>query len=47
MIRCSLVTSDEDNRMPHAHHLVKREGNQELDCFHEIEVSDENDHIAM
>ncbi|XP_051156892.1 nuclear factor NF-kappa-B p110 subunit isoform X2 [Leptopilina boulardi] len=47
VIRCSLVTSEEDNRMPHAHHLVKREGNQELDTFHEIEVSEENEHIAV
>ncbi|XP_043464690.1 nuclear factor NF-kappa-B p110 subunit isoform X2 [Leptopilina heterotoma] len=47
VIRCSLVTSEEDNRMPHAHHLVKREGNQEIDTFHDLEVSEENDHVAV
>ncbi|XP_033225142.1 nuclear factor NF-kappa-B p100 subunit isoform X2 [Belonocnema kinseyi] len=46
VIRCSLVTSEDENRMPHAHHLIKREGNQELDDFHEIEVSEEFGHVA-
>ncbi|XP_043272464.1 nuclear factor NF-kappa-B p100 subunit isoform X2 [Venturia canescens] len=46
-IRCTLVTSDPDRRMPHAHHLVKREGNSENEAPYEIEVSAENDFIAQ
>ncbi|XP_011303709.1 nuclear factor NF-kappa-B p100 subunit isoform X2 [Fopius arisanus] len=46
IIRCTLVTKNEDRRIPHAHHLVKREGNSESDTPYELEVSEENDWIA-
>lgn len=46
-IRCTLVTSDVDRRIPHAHHLVKREGSVENDAPYEIEVSPDNEFTAQ
>ncbi|KAH0954212.1 hypothetical protein HN011_000943 [Eciton burchellii] len=46
VIRCSLVTSDEDRRVPHAHRLVRRLGNNDEDDPHDIEVSSQNDFTA-
>ncbi|XP_015123850.1 nuclear factor NF-kappa-B p100 subunit isoform X2 [Diachasma alloeum] len=46
IIRCTIVTKNEERRIPHAHHLVKREGNSESDTPYELEVSEENDYIA-
>ncbi|XP_034940052.1 nuclear factor NF-kappa-B p110 subunit isoform X2 [Chelonus insularis] len=46
IIRCSIVTKNEDRRMPHAHHLVKREGNTETDQPYEVEVSAVNNWTA-
>ncbi|XP_072747604.1 nuclear factor NF-kappa-B p110 subunit isoform X2 [Anoplolepis gracilipes] len=45
IIRCSLVTTDEDHT-PHAHRLVKRMGIIDMDDPHDIEVSPANDFIA-
>ena len=47
VIRCTLVTSDEERRFPHAHHLVRKNGNTDQDDPHDIDVSDENDYVAM
>ncbi|XP_058793085.1 nuclear factor NF-kappa-B p100 subunit-like isoform X2 [Phymastichus coffea] len=47
VIRCSLVTADEDRRFPHAHHLVRKDENGDKDDPHDIKVSDENDYTAM
>jgi len=41
-----LVTSDEDRRVPHAHRLVRRLGNNDEDDPHDIEVSSQNDFTA-
>lgn len=46
IIRCTLVTSDEQQRIPHAHHLVRREGHVDRDDPHDIEVSNENGFTA-
>ncbi|XP_011495644.1 PREDICTED: nuclear factor NF-kappa-B p110 subunit [Ceratosolen solmsi marchali] len=46
VIRCTLVTADEENRFPHAHHLVRKNGNTDTDDPHDIEVSSENNFIA-
>ncbi|XP_063985416.1 nuclear factor NF-kappa-B p100 subunit isoform X2 [Diachasmimorpha longicaudata] len=46
IIRCTIVTKNTERRIPHAHHLVKRVGNDERDIPYEIEVSEENDYIA-
>ncbi|XP_012216675.1 nuclear factor NF-kappa-B p110 subunit isoform X2 [Linepithema humile] len=46
IIRCTLVTSDEENRLPHAHRLVRRKNNTDSDDPHDIEVSQENNFIA-
>lgn len=48
IIRCSLYQHDrdEDNK-PHAHRLVKKFGNDEVDDPHELEVHEENAYIAM
>lgn len=45
-IRCTLVTSDEVNRVPHAHRLVRRIDNEDLDDPHDIEVSQDNNFTA-
>ncbi|XP_008215383.1 nuclear factor NF-kappa-B p100 subunit isoform X1 [Nasonia vitripennis] len=47
VIRCTLVTADEDRRFPHAHHLVKKDGNSDKDDPHDINVSRENNYTAM
>lgn len=47
IIRCTLVTSDEKLRIPHAHRLVKREGNIDQDDPHIIEVSQDNEFVAV
>ncbi|XP_008551404.1 nuclear factor NF-kappa-B p100 subunit isoform X2 [Microplitis demolitor] len=46
IIRCIIVTKNEDRRIPHAHHLVKREGNSETDRPYEVSVGPENDWTA-
>ncbi|XP_046821433.1 nuclear factor NF-kappa-B p100 subunit isoform X2 [Vespa crabro] len=47
IVRCTLVTSDDKKeRLPHAHHLIKREGHKDKDDPHEIEVSQENQFTA-
>lgn len=46
MIRCTIVTKNEEKRIPHAHHLVKREGNTENDRPYELTVGPENDWTA-
>ncbi|XP_015591456.1 nuclear factor NF-kappa-B p100 subunit isoform X2 [Cephus cinctus] len=46
VIRCTLVTSDQTQRIPHAHHLVRREDNNDRDDPYEIEVSQEKGYIA-
>ncbi|KAK2584999.1 hypothetical protein KPH14_008528 [Odynerus spinipes] len=46
IIRCTLVTSDEGQRIPHAHRLVRREGHVDRDDPHDIEVSHENGFVA-
>ncbi|KAK0164745.1 hypothetical protein PV328_003329 [Microctonus aethiopoides] len=46
IIRCSIVTKNEERRLPHAHHLVKREGTIETDQPYDIEVSAENNWVA-
>ncbi|XP_026673518.1 nuclear factor NF-kappa-B p110 subunit isoform X2 [Ceratina calcarata] len=45
IIRCTLFTSDEELRIPHAHRLIRRVGGVDYDDPH-IEISSENDHIA-
>ena len=50
-IRCTLVAAESidflNKRMPHAHHLVKREGSVENDAPYDIEVSADNDWTAQ
>lgn len=46
IIRCTLVTSGEDQRIPHAHRLVRREGNMDRDDPHHVEVSAETGFTA-
>ncbi|XP_011689448.1 PREDICTED: nuclear factor NF-kappa-B p100 subunit isoform X2 [Wasmannia auropunctata] len=46
IIRCTLVTADEDFRIPHAHKLVRRVGNDDIVEPHYITVSAENDFTA-
>ncbi|EZA52293.1 hypothetical protein X777_08963 [Ooceraea biroi] len=46
VIRCLLVTTDEDHRIPHAHRLVRRVGTDDVDDPHDIEVSSNNDFTA-
>lgn len=46
IIRCTLVTSNEENRVPHAHRLVRRIDNEDLDDPHDIEVSQDNNFTA-
>lgn len=47
IIRCSLYQHDKDeDSKPHAHRLVKKDGNDELDDPHEIGVNEENAYIA-
>ncbi|XP_011644523.1 nuclear factor NF-kappa-B p100 subunit isoform X2 [Pogonomyrmex barbatus] len=46
IIRCTLVTTDEELRIPHAHKLVKREGCADSGEPHYIEVSPHNDFTA-
>ncbi|XP_071645479.1 nuclear factor NF-kappa-B p110 subunit isoform X1 [Temnothorax longispinosus] len=45
-IRCTLVTTDEDLRIPHAHRLVRRVDGTDKGDPHYIEVSPENDFTA-
>lgn len=47
VIRCTLVTADEDRRFPHAHHLVRKNENVDKDDPHDIKVSEDNDFTAM
>ncbi|KAJ8667558.1 hypothetical protein QAD02_009221 [Eretmocerus hayati] len=47
VIRCTLATADEERRYPHPHHLVRKNGNEDQDDPHDIEVSDENEYTAM
>lgn len=46
MIRCTLVTSDEGHRIPHAHRLVRREGSTDHDDPHHVKVSPETGFVA-
>lgn len=46
IIRCTLVTIDEDLRIPHAHRLVRRIDSMDKGDPHYIEVSPQNDFIA-
>ncbi|XP_033335241.2 nuclear factor NF-kappa-B family member relish isoform X1 [Megalopta genalis] len=45
-IRCTLVTSDENARIPHAHRLVRRVNGEDCDDPHIIDVTPENGFIA-
>ncbi|PBC34834.1 nuclear factor NF-kappa-B p100 subunit isoform X1 [Apis cerana] len=45
IIRCTLVTSDEHQRIPHPHKLVHRDG-LDSDDPHDVKVSAENEYIA-
>lgn len=47
IIRCSLYqhNTDEDNK-PHAHRLVKKFGNDEVDDPHDIEIAEEDGYVA-
>ncbi|XP_078050325.1 nuclear factor NF-kappa-B family member relish [Augochlora pura] len=45
-IRCTLVTSDENARIPHAHRLVRRVNGEDCDDPHVIDVTPENGFIA-
>ncbi|XP_015176773.1 PREDICTED: nuclear factor NF-kappa-B p100 subunit isoform X2 [Polistes dominula] len=48
IIRCTVVTSDDKRpRIPHAHHLIRRNGQKDRDDPHEIEVSQENGYTAI
>ncbi|KAI4495334.1 hypothetical protein M0804_001535 [Polistes exclamans] len=48
IIRCTVVTSDDKRpRIPHAHHLIRRNGHKDRDDPHEIEVSQENGYTAV
>lgn len=46
IIRCTLVTSDEGQRIPHVHKLVRRVGGVDYDDPHNIEISSECGHVA-
>jgi len=46
IIRCTLVTIDEDLRIPHAHRLVRRVDSEDIGDPHYIEVSPQNDFTA-
>ena len=46
VIRCTLVTSDEGQRIPHAHRLVRKEGSVDLDDPHHVKVSPETGFVA-
>ncbi|XP_025152532.1 nuclear factor NF-kappa-B p100 subunit isoform X2 [Harpegnathos saltator] len=46
IIRCTLVTSDDGARTPHAHRLVRRDGTTDQDEPHNIEVSSQNNFTA-
>lgn len=41
------MTADEDRRFPHAHHLVRKNGNIDSDDPHDIEVTEESNYVAM
>lgn len=41
------MTADEDRRFPHAHHLVRKDDTTDKDDPHDIEVSDEDNYVAM
>lgn len=41
IIRCTLVTSDEGRRIPHAHRLVYRDGGVDYDEPYHVKVSPE------
>lgn len=47
VIRCSIVTADEDRRSPHVHRLVRKNGNENYDDPHDIEVTVKNNYEAM
>lgn len=47
IIRCTLVTADENRRFPHAHRLVRKSGNTDKDDPHDIEVTEKNNYTAM
>lgn len=46
IIRCTLVTTDEIHRIPHAHRLVRRMDSTDIGDPHYIEVSIHNDFTA-
>lgn len=46
IIRCTLVTTDEDLRIPHAHRLVRRMDSSDIEDPHYLEVSHHNDFTA-
>ncbi|XP_018307507.1 nuclear factor NF-kappa-B p105 subunit isoform X1 [Mycetomoellerius zeteki] len=46
IIRCTLVTTDEDLRIPHAHRLVRRVDSADIGDPHYMEVSSQNDFTA-
>ncbi|XP_011051671.1 PREDICTED: nuclear factor NF-kappa-B p110 subunit isoform X2 [Acromyrmex echinatior] len=46
IIRCTLVTIDEDLRIPHAHRLVRRVDSMDIGDPHYMEVSSQNDFTA-
>ncbi|XP_012346984.1 nuclear factor NF-kappa-B p110 subunit [Apis florea] len=46
IIRCTLVTSDEHQRIPHPHKLVHRDDSLDCDDPHDVKVSSENEYIA-
>ncbi|XP_076642757.1 nuclear factor NF-kappa-B family member relish [Halictus rubicundus] len=45
-IQCTLVTSEEGKRIPHAHRLVRRVNGEDYDDPHIIDVTPENNFIA-
>ncbi|XP_012271308.1 nuclear factor NF-kappa-B p100 subunit isoform X2 [Orussus abietinus] len=47
IVRCRLVTVSPDRRLPHAHRLVRRDGNTEQDDPHEIVVTAQNGYLAV
>ncbi|XP_012528850.1 nuclear factor NF-kappa-B p100 subunit isoform X2 [Monomorium pharaonis] len=46
IIRCTLVTTDEDLRIPHAHRLVRRMDSADVGDPHYVDVSSHNDFTA-
>ncbi|XP_018365630.1 PREDICTED: nuclear factor NF-kappa-B p100 subunit isoform X2 [Trachymyrmex cornetzi] len=46
IIRCTLVTTDEDLRIPHAHRLVRRVDSADIGDPHYMEVSSQSDFTA-